>query len=134
MIANFLVKENEDEEWYNKGVLTKKELNDKHLSKSEKKKKVYNMRCMQYLEEAKTNMPTVLANFEEYLPPNRLTELTKNDLIPLFKPCFFRTFKIREMLTEGSKMFLDHSGIEDKETIIDHSKLARLGNNKKKKE
>ena len=125
------MKENENEEWYNKGVLTKKELHDKNTSKSEKKKKVFNMKCMQYLEEARANMPTVLANFEDYLPPNRLTELTKNDLIPLFKSSFFRTHQIRTLLNQNSEMFMDTSDIFDKD-IIDHSRLARLGSNFKR--
>jgi hypothetical protein len=38
MIKKFIENEKEEEEWYNQGILTKKELDDKLKSKVEKKK------------------------------------------------------------------------------------------------
>ena len=66
----------------------------------------------------------VLENFEDLLP-NNSDKLTKNDLIPLFKSHFFRTYSIRTLLNEHSNMFIEVS-VDDKD-IIDHSRLARLG-------
>ena len=109
--------------------MTKKEQHQIEKSKEVKKRNMLKIRSLQYLEEAKNNISTILSNFEDLLP-NR-NNLTKADLIPLFKNNFFRTYKVRALLNQNSKVFLDHSHYEDDDCEMDHSKLAGLGNNRK---